>query len=102
MLERMLAVFQFLVKESNIYSSAGGRKDKRKADRAKDEVAGSADVLTAISTLASLRLIGKVGNVVSGVDLLDGGSKYRVNVSWEVVRSVGRSVGVEIEDFIAE
>lgn len=85
----MLAVFQFLCGET-----ATLRKQR--------DIAGSADLLTAISTLASLRLVTKVGNAASGADLLDGGSRYRVNVSWEVVRSVGRSVGIEVEDFVAE
>lgn len=93
----MLAVFHFLRGEANLYPPSGARKK-----RGGEEIAGSADLLTAISTLASLRLITKVGNAASGADLLDGGSRYRVNVSWEVVRNIGRSVGVEVDEFIAD
>jgi len=33
---------------------------------------------------------------------LDGGSKWKVAVGWEVIRTVARSVGVEAEDYLAE
>lgn len=66
-----------------------------------DDVAGSADLLSAFSTLVSLRLVSRLGGV-AGADLLDGGSRYRVNMGWEVVRGIGRSVGIEVEYFVAE
>lgn len=86
----MLAVFHFLRVEAGL----GRGKGKR------DDSAGSADLLTAVSTLVALRLVNRIGGV--GLDVLDGGSRYRVNVGWDVVRSLGRSVGIEVEDFVAE
>jgi hypothetical protein len=59
---------------------------------------GSADLQTAIATLCSLRLLVRVGSA----DALDGGARYRVAVGWEVVRNIGRSVGVEVEEWVGE
>ncbi len=53
---------------------------------------------TAIATLCSLRLLLRVGNA----DILDGGARYRVAVGWEVIRNIGRSVGVEVEEWIVD
>jgi origin recognition complex subunit 5 len=53
---------------------------------------------TAIATLCSLRLLLRVGNA----DVLDGGARYRVAVGWEVIRNIGRSVGVEVEEWIGD
>jgi origin recognition complex subunit 5 len=85
-LERLLAIFAAIKLEANVGKRylAGGQ---------------TADVFMAIATLASLRLLIKSGGAA---DSLDAGVKYRVNVSWDVVRGVARSVGVEIEDFIVE
>ena len=58
------------------------------------------DVGMALSTLASLRLLLKVG--AAGGDPLDRGGKWRVNVGWEVIRGVGRSIGVEVEDWLID
>ncbi|KAI0019818.1 origin recognition complex subunit 5 C-terminus-domain-containing protein [Xylariomycetidae sp. FL0641] len=69
-----------------------------------------ADVGMAIATLASLRLLVKVGGGagiaaqgagMGGADL-DRGGRWRVNVGWEVVRGVGRSMGVEVEEWLIE
>ncbi|KAI0965995.1 origin recognition complex subunit 5 C-terminus-domain-containing protein [Xylaria arbuscula] len=67
------------------------------------------DVGMAIATLASLRLLVRVGGGVAsasagaggGADL-DRGGKWRVNVGWEVIRGVGRSMGVEVEEWLVE
>ena len=67
-----------------------------------DGISGSADVLSGLSTLVSLRLISKVGALGGGADVLDGGARYRVHVGWDLVRSVARSVGIEIEEFVVE
>jgi origin recognition complex subunit 5 len=95
-MERMLAIFGALKEDAD---GELGRKGKGKKN-----VSGSADVQMAIATLASLRLLIKVGGTgTAGVaDLLDGGCRYRVAVGWEVVRSIARSVGVEAEDYLAE
>jgi origin recognition complex subunit 5 len=66
-----------------------------------EEVSGSADIQMAIATLASLRLLVKMGAQNAG-DTLEGGVRYRVAVGWEVVRGVARSVGVEAEDYLAD
>lgn len=61
---------------------------------------GGADVQMAIATLASLRLVQRTGIAAEGG--LDAGAKWRVCVGWEVVRGVARSVGFEVEDYLAE
>ncbi|KAG9242183.1 origin recognition complex subunit 5 C-terminus-domain-containing protein [Calycina marina] len=91
-MERMLAIF------SAILADADGRGKYAKG-RAFGDVAGSSDVQMAIATLMSLRLIIKTSN--SG-DVLEGTSKYRVAVNWDVIRAVARSVGVEPEDYLEE
>lgn len=57
------------------------------------------DVSMALATLSSLRLLVRVGG---GGDPLDRGGKWRVNVGWEVVRGLGRSMGVEVEEWLIE
>ena len=57
------------------------------------------DVAMALATLASLRLLLRVGG---GGDLMDRGGKWRVNVGWEVVRALGRSVAVELEEWLID
>ncbi|KAI1262270.1 origin recognition complex subunit Orc5 [Xylariaceae sp. FL1019] len=59
------------------------------------------DVGMAIATLVSLRLLVRVGGAAGGADL-DRSAKWRVNVGWEVVRGVGRSMGVEVEEWLIE
>ncbi|KAI0518541.1 origin recognition complex subunit 5 C-terminus-domain-containing protein [Xylaria bambusicola] len=67
------------------------------------------DVGMAIATLASLRLLVRVGGGAAGAAAgagggadLDRGGKWRVNVGWEIIRSVGRSMGVEVEEWLVE
>ncbi|CAG9973393.1 unnamed protein product [Clonostachys byssicola] len=57
------------------------------------------DVGMALSTLTSLRLLHRVG---TGGDVMDRGGKWRINVGWDVVRGVGRSVGVEVEEWLID
>jgi origin recognition complex subunit 5 len=83
-MERCLAIFWALREEA----SGGGKAE-----------AGGADILAAIAALGSLRLLGKTSKVA---DPLEGGCKWKVNVGWEVVRGVGRSVGIEVEEWIIE
>ncbi|OTB04532.1 hypothetical protein M426DRAFT_73350 [Hypoxylon sp. CI-4A] len=59
------------------------------------------DVGMAIATLASLRLLVRVGGA-GGADAMDRGGKWRVGVGWEVIRGVGRSMGVEVEEWLVE
>ncbi|KAK0127924.1 hypothetical protein ONS96_007422 [Cadophora gregata f. sp. sojae] len=93
-LERMLAIFHAIREDAD--GGARGR-GKTKGKR----VEGAADVQMAVATLASLRLLVRMGSAGS-VDVLDAGTKYRVAVGWEVVRGIARSVGVEVEDYLAE
>lgn len=57
-----------------------------------------ADMGVALATLASLRLVVRVG----AGDVLDRGARWRVNAGLEAVRGVGRSLGVEVEDWLVE
>jgi origin recognition complex subunit 5 len=34
--------------------------------------------------------------------MMDCGGKWRVNVGWEVIRGLGRGVGVEVEEWLIE
>lgn len=83
-MERCLAIFWALREEA----TGGGRAET-----------GGADILAAVAALSSLRLLGKTSKVA---DPLEGGCKWKVNVGWDVVRGVGRSVGIEVEEWIIE
>lgn len=82
-LERMMAIFTAVRIEWGI--GAGSADD--------------ADVAMALATLSSLRLLIRVGG---GGDPLDRGGKWRVNLGWETVRGLGRSMGVEVEEWLIE
>lgn len=87
-LERMMAIFMTVRLEWGLTGPTGvatGGQD--------------ADVGMALATLSSLRLLVRVGG---GGDPLDRGGKWRVNVGWEVVRGLGRSMGVEVEEWLVE
>lgn len=77
------------------------------------------DVGMAMATLGSLRLLVRVGGGVMGGgtagggvglagggfgsgDVMDRGGKWRLNVGWEVIRGLGRSIGVEVEEWLIE
>ncbi|KAL0259163.1 hypothetical protein SLS55_006668 [Diplodia seriata] len=64
-----------------------------------DAPPASADVYTAVATLNSLRLLLRSG--AAGADALDGSAKWRVNYGWEYVRDLGRSVGLEMGEYLA-
>ncbi|KAF6832125.1 origin recognition complex subunit orc5 [Colletotrichum plurivorum] len=85
-LERMLAIFASV-----------------RAEWSRDAIAGGSvvdgDVGMAISTLASLRLLMKVG---TAGDPTDRGGKWRINVGWDIIRAVGRSLGIEIEEWLID
>lgn len=85
-LERMLAIFEAVRGEWAPEGSSVG-------------MAGlDGDVGMAMATLASLRLLVRVG---SG-DVTDRAGKWRINASWEVVRGIGRSLRVEVEEWLIE
>jgi origin recognition complex subunit 5 len=92
-LERMLAIFAAVRTEwvDDAAAAAGSGK--------MGKVGLDGDVGMALATLASLRLLSRVG---VGGDVMDRGGKWRINVGWEVVRGVGRSMGVEVEEWLIE
>lgn len=60
-------------------------------------VAPNSDLLTQIATLTSLRLLERGG---IGGDILDPSAKWKVNVGWEYLLALGRSVGCEVGDWL--
>lgn len=82
-LERMMAIFTAVRNEWQIGPSG----------------VNDADVGMALATLSSLRLLVRVGG---GGDPLDRGGKWRVSIGWEAVRGLGRSMGVEVEEWLIE
>ncbi|KAJ6440822.1 acid protease [Purpureocillium lavendulum] len=87
-LERMLAIFEAVRGEWLPEGSSVGT--------AAAVVDG--DVGMAIATLASLRLLVRVG----AGDTMDRAGKWRVNVGWDAIRGIGRSIGVEVEEWLIE
>ena len=59
---------------------------------------GGADVMGQIATLGRLGLVTRAGTGDGEM----GGEKWRANVGWEVVRGLGRAVGCEVENYLAE
>ena len=57
-----------------------------------------ADVCTQVATLCSMRLLVKTGQGAG--DAIGDGMRWRVNFGWEYVRSLGRSVGVEVGEYL--
>ena len=81
-----------------IFSAVRGEWEDHDIER---EVDGG-DIGMAMATLASLRLLVRVGGAQAGGDPMDRGGKWRVNVGWEVVRALGRSMGIEVEEWLVE
>lgn len=88
----MLAIFTTVRHEWGIGAGGGGGDTTAASD-------ADADVGMALATLSSLRLLMRVG---AGGDPLDRGGKWRVNVEWEVIRTLGRSMNVEVEEWLLE
>jgi len=59
----------------------------------------NADLLTQLATLASLRLLLRAS--AAGVDALDASCKWRVNCGWDYVAALGRSIGLEMRDYLS-
>ncbi|KAK4190272.1 putative origin recognition complex subunit orc5 protein [Podospora australis] len=98
-LERMLAIFTAVRGEWDpSFDNRNPHSDQKETGATGGN---NADIGMAIATLASLRLLVRVGGVAGG-DPMDCGGKWRVNVGWEVVRGLGRSIGVEVEDWLIE
>ncbi|KAK4144081.1 origin recognition complex subunit 5 C-terminus-domain-containing protein [Dichotomopilus funicola] len=111
-LERMLAIFEAVKGEWGYFPP-------EESDRGNNHGGGGggdvdADIAMAVATLASLRLLVKVGGGGGGssagggggfggvADVMDRGGKWRVNVGWEVIKALGRGVGVEVEEWLME
>ena len=62
-------------------------------------IAGAADTMTQIATLASLRLLVRMSN---SADVLDAGTKWKVNFGWDFVRKIAKSVRFDMENYLAE
>ncbi|KAG5926994.1 hypothetical protein E4U42_002711 [Claviceps africana] len=88
-LERMLAIFEAVRTEW----APGGSSAALLGPGGLD-----GDLGMAIATLASLRLLVRVGTG----DVMDRAGKWRVNVGWESIRGIGRSIGVEVEEWLIE
>ena len=56
------------------------------------------DIGMALATLASLRLLIRIGTG----DIMDRSGKWRINVGWEVMRGIGRGIGINIEEWLVE
>ncbi|CAK7267486.1 hypothetical protein SEPCBS57363_002614 [Sporothrix epigloea] len=93
-LERMMAIFAAVRSEWTLAPplTATGRNSAA--------ALLDGDRYTAIATLATLRLVVRVAGPAS--DPMDRAGKWRVNVGWEVVRSLGRSMGIEMEDWLID
>ena len=58
-----------------------------------------ADLYTQIATLTSMRLLMRAGGAGSN-DALEMGGKWRVNFGWEYARALGRSVNLEVGEYL--
>ncbi|KAK5988690.1 Origin recognition complex subunit 5-like protein [Cladobotryum mycophilum] len=85
-LERMMAIFEAVRTEWVGANSSVGASGL------------DGDVGMAMATLSSLRLLVRVGTG----DVMDRGGKWRINVGWEAIRGIGRSIGVDIEEWLIE
>jgi origin recognition complex subunit 5 len=65
----------------------------------RDVRGGSADVLLQVVELAAMRLVVKTS---SAAEAMDAGTKWRVNVGWEYVLGVARSVRFDLENYVIE
>ncbi len=64
-----------------------------------DHVPQVADLYTQIATLTSMRLLVRAGGVGSH-DALEIGGRWRVNFGWEYARALGRSVNLEVGEYL--
>lgn len=57
-----------------------------------------ADLYTQIATLTSMRLLVRAG--AGSNDALEAGGRWRVNFGWEYARALGRSVNLEVGEYL--
>ena len=63
------------------------------------QIVPTADIMTQIATLASLRLLVRTSGTA---DPLEAQTKWRVNVGWEYILQLARTVRFDIESYLAE
>jgi origin recognition complex subunit 5 len=103
--ERMIAIFAAVRSEwiGGSFEDGGGGDGDDDGDGGRGGLGAGdmdADVAMAVATLASLRLLVRVGG--ANADVLDRAGKWRINIGWDMVRALGRSMGVEMEDWLIE
>ncbi|KAL6871601.1 origin recognition complex subunit 5 C-terminus domain-containing protein [Trichoderma longibrachiatum] len=84
LLERLLAIFEAVKTEW--------------ADSAGPLTGLDGDIGMALATLSSLKLLIRIGTG----DIMDRSGKWRINVGWEIMRGISRSIGVSIEEWLVE
>lgn len=95
-LERMVAIYAALRREFG-KDNGNGMKGYAAVGVGVDSDAGMA-----IATLSSLRLLVRVGGAGAAGGDMDRGGRWRVGVGWEIVKGVGRSLGIEVEEWLVE
>ncbi|GAB7345203.1 hypothetical protein MBLNU457_3582t1 [Dothideomycetes sp. NU457] len=58
------------------------------------------DIYTQVATLGSLRLLVRSG--IFGTDVLEPGSKWKVNFAWDYVTKIARNIELDLTDYVAE
>ena len=58
-----------------------------------------ADLYTQIATLTSMRLLVRAGGAGTN-DALEPGARWRVNFGWEYARALGRTVNLEVGEYL--
>ncbi|PTB61758.1 hypothetical protein BBK36DRAFT_152878 [Trichoderma citrinoviride] len=84
LLERLLAIFEAVRTEW--------------ADSAGPLSGLDGDIGMALATLSSLKLLIRIGTG----DIMDRSGKWRINIGWEIMRGISRSIGVNIEEWLVE
>lgn len=100
-MERMMAIY-LATRQEWVSLGSGSGSLRGDDDTGALNVSVDGDVGMAIATLASLRLLVRVGGMASGTGDMDRGGRWRVNVGWELIRGIGRSMGVEVEEWLVE
>ena len=88
-IERLLAIFPVIATTTTTTTTTTTQ-----------QLGGSVDIQAQIATLTALRLLVRTSS--AALDPLDGAAKWKVNVGWEYIRGIARSVKLDIEDFMAD
>ncbi|KAK9325944.1 origin recognition complex subunit 5 C-terminus-domain-containing protein [Lipomyces orientalis] len=82
--ERLLAIFQCIVPE---------------------KIDSATDIQIQFATLATLKLVTRAGSDSSGgssMDILESRTKWRVNVSWDIILQIARDIKLQLENYLME